>query len=928
VTVAWATLRSLVAGLFRRGRVEADMADEIEFHIETRARDLVARGMSPDVARRTARIEFGSIERYKEDVRGARGLRLFDEAAADLLGGIRALRRAPGFTLAAGLSLALGIGANTLVFSLLDSTVLKPLALPEPERLVAIWTVPPDRPDQLGTSSITRYTAFRDLTRSFDSVAAYNGLACGVKTLGFEQDGVAPERILGQTVSPSMFRTLGVQPILGRTFTDAEDMVDQVAPVVLISHRMWQRRFLGDSAIVGKTITLDRTRTTIIGVMPEGFEYFGKDREFFAPLCLTRAQVEGRTGGNGVIARLKRGVSIEQAQSELEALSKQLAVADPRRHQGFGVRVESLNRANARTFDTVGQPAGDYVSSLSILQGAVGLVLLIACANVAGLLLARGASRRTEIALRMTLGAGRWRVTRQVLTEGLPLAAVGATVGVAIAWAGLKAFVALAPSDFPRLDEAAINLRVLGFTAVVVLVTAALFALVPAMQASRIAMVEASRESSRSATGSVERQRMRSLLVCGQIALALVLLVGAGLMIHSFMRALQNELGVDPSNVLTFDFRLPPRDSFKAAGIFRGSGLFEISPVPAETVERVRQRLQTVPGVQAVAAATAAPFSAGIPLDMSFVVDGRPLPPAATAGSPVSDQQRANYTAVSPGYFNVMRIPLQRGRDFDDHDRADAPYVVIISDAMARKYFPNEDPISQYVRFDFVPNERPRQIVGVVGNTLVGPLQTSSAPAVYVPHVQQGPTFAGPFVYMRIGMSFVLRTAGEPMALVPAVKRAVADVDPTTPIAAVRTVEQSLDDSVRHLRLYMLLLGAFGAVATLLAAVGIYGVMAYSVAERTREFGVRMALGARAADVLSMVLGHAARIVGAGVAIGVVVALFVSRLLQASLFEVTRTDPATYVSVSALLILIALIACAIPARRATSVNPIVALRHE
>jgi putative ABC transport system permease protein len=420
---------------------------------------------------------------------------------------------------------------------------------------------------------------------------------------------------------------------------------------------------------------------------------------------------------------------------------------------------------------------------------------------------------------------------------------------------------------------------------------------------------------------------VRSLLVCGQIALALVLLIGAGLMIHSFVRVLANELGADPTNVLTFDFRLPPRDSFKAAGIYRGSGLFEISPVPGEMVERVRERLQTVPGVQSVAAVTAAPFSTGIALAIPFLVEGRPLPPSATSGALESDQ-RADYTAISPGYFNVMRIPLQRGRDVDDHDRADTPYVVVINEAMARSYFPNEDPIGRYLRFDFVPNERPRQIVGIVGNMLMGPLQTTSAPAVYVPHLQQGPTFAGPFVYLRNGMSFVLRTAGDPMALVPAVKRAVADVDPATPVAAARTVEASLDDSVRHLRLYMLLLGAFGAVATLLAAVGIYGVMAYSVAERTREFGVRMALGARAADVLNMVLSHAARIVGAGVAIGLAAAFFVSRLLQASLFEVTRTDPATYASVSVLLILIALMACVVPARRATSVNPIVALRHD
>jgi putative ABC transport system permease protein len=918
----------MIAGVLGRTRVEANLTAEIEFHIETRARDLVARGMSPETARRTARIEFGSVERYTQEVLDARGLRLFDEAASDLLAGIRALRRAPGFTLAAGLSLALGIGANTLVFSLLDSTVLKPLALPEPERLVAIWTVPADQPQQLTTSSITRYTAFRDHARSFESVAAHNGIACGVKTLGFDQDGVAAERILGQTISPSMFRTLGVHPAIGRAFTDAEDVVDQVAPVVLISHRTWQRRFLGDPAIVGRTITLDRIQTTIIGVMPEGFDFFGKEREFFAPLCLTRAQVESRVGGNSIVARLKPGVSIAQAQAELDTLNTRLASTDPRRHQGFGVRVEGLTRSGARMLSSSGQPSGDYASSLVILQGAVGLVLLIACANVAGLLLARGANRRTEVALRMTLGAGRWRVIRQLLTEGLPLAVLGATVGIAIAWAGTRVFVAAAPPDFPRLDELTLDLRVLGFTVVVVLATAALFSLVPSIQASRVGILTASGEPNRSATHGAARQRMRSVLVCGQIALALVLLIGAGLMIHSFVRALQNELGADPTNVLTFDYRLPARDAFRAAGIYRGSGLFEISPLPAERVERIREKLQTLPGVESVAAATAAPFSTGIALSMPFTIEGRPLPSSAVAVAAPAEQQTAGYTAISSGYFKVMRIPLRRGRDFSDVDRADSRYVAIISESMAAKYFPNEDPIGQHVRFDFVPNERPRQIVGVVGDTLVGPLQTSSSPAIYVPHVQQGPTFAGPYVYLRIGMAFVLRTAGNPMALLPAVKRAVGEVDPTTPVAGATTVEQLLADSVRHLRLYMILLGAFGVAATLLAAIGIYGVMAYSVAERTREFGVRMALGARAQDVLAMVLRHAGFIVAVGVAIGLVTAVFVSRLLQASLFEVTRTDPATYASVSVVLILVALIACLIPARRATAVNPIVALRHD
>ena len=474
MTVSWARWRSLAAAVFRRRQVEEELSEEIRFHIETRARDLMARGMSAEAARRTARIEFGSVERYKEEVRSARGLRLVNEARADLLTGARALRRAPGFTLAAGLSLALGIGANTLVFSLLDSTVLRPLALPEADRLVAIWTVAPDRPQQLGTSSISQFTAFRDHARSFESIAAFNGVACGVKTLGFEHDGVAPERVFGQTVSPGMFRTLGVEPIMGRTFTDAEDVVDQVAPVAVLTHAMWQQRFHGDRDIVGKTLTLDRTPTTVIGVLPQGFDVFGARREFFLPLCLTRAQVEGRTGGNSLIGRLKAGVTIAQAQAELEALTGRLAESDPRRFQGFGVRVESLTRAGARMIDGIGQPNGDYASSLTTLQGAVALVLLISCANVAGLLLARGANRRTELALRMTLGAGRARVIRQVLTESVPLALVGATAGIAIAWAGLKIFIAGAPPDFPRLDHVSLDMRVLGFTALVVVATTAL----------------------------------------------------------------------------------------------------------------------------------------------------------------------------------------------------------------------------------------------------------------------------------------------------------------------------------------------------------------------------------------------------------------------------------------------------------------------
>jgi putative ABC transport system permease protein len=921
--VVWASIRSFLVGLLRRNRVEDDLADEVAFHLDARVKDLIRRGLSPAEARRQARLEFGSIDRYKEDVRQARGLRLVDELRADLLYGWRALRRSPGFTLVAATSLALGVGANTLVFSLLDSTLLRPLHLPEPDRLVAIWTAPAENPDQLSSSSIPRFFALRDQTRSFEAVGAFNGLACGIKTLGFDRDGVAAERILGQTVSPTMFRALGVEPLMGRTFTEAEDQVDQVSPVVLLSYRSWMRRFQGDPAILGKPVTLDRVPTTVIGVLPEHFDFFGNEREFFAPLCLTRAQVESRVGANTIVGRLKPGVSIDQAQAEVDALTVSLATNDPTRHKGLSFRVESLKRSSARMLTINGQPSGDYGTPLMMLQGAVGFVLLIACANVAGLLLARGAGRRHEIALRTTLGARRGRIARQVLTESLPLTLLGSGLGVLVAWLGLKFLLSTAPAGIPRLDEVSLDLRVLSFTAAVALITSFIFALMPALHVSRITLGGPFGASQRS-TWSAEHQRVRSILVAGQVALALVLLVGAGLMIHSFVRVLENELGADPRNLLTFDFRLPARESFKGAGMYRGSGLFEVSPIPAQTVERVFERLQNVPGVVAAAAVSSPPF-AGPGFAMPFLVEGRPLPPSSTAGARPSEQQTADYFAITSGFFKVMGIPVQRGRDFDSHDRADTPQVVIISETMSRQYFPNEDAVGHYIRFDFVPNERPRQIVG---DTLAGPRETIRRPAAYVPHVQQGPTFVGPYVYLRTGMTFVLRTTGAPMAVLADVKRAVAEVDRTTPVAAVQTVEQTLDGHLEQLRLSMWLLGVFGAVAALLAGTGIYGVIAYSVAQRTREFGVRMALGATTLSVLTMVLRSATRIVVSGLALGLAGALLLSGVLKASLFQVTRTDPATYASVALLLMSIAALACLLPVRRATSVSPIVALRHD
>jgi putative ABC transport system permease protein len=552
----------------------------------------------------------------------------------------------------------------------------------------------------------------------------------------------------------------------------------------------------------------------------------------------------------------------------------------------------------------------------------VGFVLLIACANVAGLLMARTAARRNEISLRIALGAPRSRIVCQLITETLPLAILGATAGTVLAWGGLELFVSAAPPNLPRLEHISLDVRVLGITALVTLLTNLFFGLAPALQASKVAVVPALRDSSRSTTDSLGRQRLRSGLVAGQLALAVVLLIGAGLMIRSFVRVLQTDLGADPTSVLTFDFRLPPREVFKQVGMYRGSGLFEVSPVAAETIDRVLERLQQVPGVSSAAAANTALLN-GQAISMPFSIEGRSM---ATRGGPTDALPTVEYQALTPHYFKVMRIPLRRGRDFLPTDSAQAPYVVIVNETFARQFFANEDPVGRSLRFDFLPNEPAREIVGVVSDTLGGRFQSRHMPGAYVPHVQQTSQFVGPFVYSRIGMTFALRTDGDPSRLVPAIQRAVAEIDPATPVANPRTVEQILDDQVRYLRLYMLLLGAFGASAALLAAIGIYGVIAYAVSQRTREFGIRMAMGARAVDVLLMVLGYATRVIGIGLALGLALALSASRTLRSQLFEVTSTDPTTYVAVSLLLVIIAAIACLVPARRATRVNPTVALR--
>jgi len=828
----------------------------------------------------------------------------------DIFYGFRVLMKKPGFAIVAALSLALGIGANTVIFTLIDTTLLRPLPYPDAGRLAMIWSVPLDHPDQLNGVRAYNYLTFQQRAQSFE---AMGGVRTNVCNIGADQHGQPPERVDCENFTPSMFQALGVKPVLGRVLAEDENPVDVTARVLLISSRFWQRRFNGDRNVVGQTLRVDGLDKTIVGVMPPNFFVFDDQADFWTPLNWTRTEMQSTQYNVGLVARLKPGVSLKQAQAEMKALAAQQAASDPGRNKNWGAVVQPMTESLY----------GQLRSPLLLLQGAVGIVLLIGCANVAGLLLARAASRRTEIAVRTAIGAGRWRIVRQLVIESLPLSLVGGLVGVALAWGGLRLFVAAAPPGFPRLNELSLDLPVLGFTAVVSLLTTALFGMAPAIQASNPDLVSSLKESGRSGTEGAARQHLRSALVALQIAMALVLLIGAGLMINSFMRIQNNSLGADPKNLLTFDFRFSRDEAIKPYGRYRNAGLWDINPQTSLTFQRVYERIQNLPGVISAAGAGTPPLAGA--LGMGFLIEGRPAPPPDANGQP---SQTASYIAVTPNYFATLRTPILDGREFNDRDTASAPFVVVINQTLAKRFWPGESALGKRLRMDYVPDEPLREVVGVAADIRMSRQQRQIQPAIYVPYLQQTPRWMGAGYSMRAGMFFVLRTKSNPMSLAASLRQAVAEVDPNKPVANIQTVEKNLDNQVQYVRLYVLLLGIFGGIAAGLAAIGIYSVMAYSVAERTREIGIRMALGAGAGDIFRLVAINASILLSIGLILGLAGSFALTRYLKSALYEVTATDPSTFIAVSVLLACVTAIACLAPTRRAVSVDPTVALRYE
>src|SRR5215813_5147227 len=767
----------------------------------------------------------------------------------DIRYGIRGLGKHPAFTAIALITLALGIGANTAIFSVVNAVLLRPLPFVEPERIVWVWDTIPQLPT--APTSLPEFLDWKEQNRSFEHLAAFQSGNM------FLDAGDGTEDVPVGLVTPEMFSLFKVNPIIGRTFTDEETLPGRFR-VVVLSHSMWQNRFASDPNVSGRTIQLNGRTYAIIGVMPAGFSF--PDRAtLWRPLAIDPAALDRGPHYLNVVGRLKTDVTLAQAQADMSALAARLSQQHPEKTSGHGVKIVSLTSV----------VVGDIGRALLVLLGAVGFVLLIACANLANLMLARIGGRGREIAVRTALGASRLRIVRQLLTESLLLAVAGGGIGLLLAIWAVRWLVSLSHDTIPRLNEINVDPRVAGFTLLISVATGVLFGLVPALQVSKPDITDALKESGRTTAG-VARHRLRSALVVSEVALSLVLLVGAGLLIRSFAKLNQVDPGFNPEKVLTLGVSLLPNKYPEEEQV-------------ATFYSQLLERSATVPGVISVSATSGLPVSGANTTD-NFTIEGRP--PIAKEAEPLTE-----YWVVTPRYFQSMGIPLLAGRDFSETDTKKSPNVVVINDEFRRRHFGLENPLGHRLKLQGQERD-PLEIVGVVGDSRNIALDEQPRAAAYVPFLQDPLSKE----YAR-SMTIVARTKSDPGATAGSLRAEVTSMDKTVPVYAVKPMTEYLRDSLSRRRFSMILLSAFSGLALLLAAVGIYGVISYSVIQRTHEMGVRMALGAKRSDVLKLVLRQAMIMVLAGVAIGLVASWALTRLIKSLLFNVSVTDPLTFAGI-------------------------------
>ena len=801
----------------------------------------------------------------------------------DIRYGFRTLLRNPGFCVVAILALALGIGPNTAIFTMVNAVLLRPLPLPEPNRVVMIWsTLLKSGFDQMPVSGAD-YLDFKKEATSFEQMSA----AFAIPEYGLNVSGVGePERVPAANASREFLPALGIKPIAGRNFLEDEDRPGG-SPAVLISNAYWQRRFHSDPSAIGRTLTVDGVARTIVGVVPHELGQIVAV-DLWLPTAIDPSKPDRGNHNYGIVALLKPGVSAAQARAEMTVIAQRLEKAYPATNSGWGISLSPLSEMFA----------GRVRPVLIILLGAVGLLLLIACANLANLLLARAATREKEVSVRAALGAGRARLVRQLLTENLVLSAAGGLLGLLLAVWSVHILRSIMPDMLPLLQHMSVDLPVLAFTAILSLVTGVLFGLVPAWKSSQTDLNTTLKEAAGRSEGAGGTYRIRGALLAGEVALAVLLSVSAGLLLRSFSRVVAVSPGLRIGNVLTMTLNLP-------------DAKYDTAGKRANFYKELTRRVQAVPGVRSAGAVLFLPlrvsilsFRVGV---SSFVVEGAPA-------IPESQEPTADYRMATPGYFDTMGIALRQGRFFDDHDDREAKRVAIINETLSRQRFAHENPLGRRIRI----GGQLREIVGVVADHKLYGLDASIEPAVYVPHMQAASAF----------MSLAVRTEGDPAAMAPAIRREILKLDPEQPVSNVRTMDQVLSDSLMLRRVSMMMLTVFATLALTLATVGIYGLTAYAVSRRTHEIGLRVALGASQSQILRLVLVRGLVTSSLGAAVGVAAAFELTRMLSGLLYGVTATDPLVFTGVPLLLIAVSVIASYMPARKALGIDPLVALRYE